>query len=564
MAESGSPGPAAIPYMIRSMSNDSPVALSTLPASRGERRLLAAVVLLSVVTLLAVAPFAKQRLPQIAAFLPVYQSALVVCDLVTATLLFGQFAILRSRALLVLAGGYLFSAAMAVLHALSFPGLLSPAGVFGSGPQTTAWLYFMWHAGFAAALVAYALLPRAAGPGPRAGSAGGVIAAAIAVALAAAVALMLLATAGHDFLPVIMRGDEDSPAKYAVAWATWLTTLAALPLLWRRRPLSVLDLWLTAVVCAWLCDVALAAVFNAGRFSLGWYAGRVYGLAASSFVLAVLLLENGELYARLARALEGERSERRRAEERTEQLDEANASLEHRIAERTAELERSSRELHEIATAGASAREQEKSRVARELHDELAQALTALKMDLAWLKERAPRGDGVGAKLEEMHALLDATVAATRRISADLRPLVLDDLGLVAATQWLVEGFRQRHGIECTLLIDPPGLELGDPHATAVFRIVQESLTNVARHAGASRVEVELRLGSDAIRVRVRDDGRGFEPAGPRRPASFGLVGLRERAHLVSGRIEIDTAPGRGTTVEVWIPLAPGAERAGG
>jgi signal transduction histidine kinase len=520
---------------------ESRIVLSTLPADRGQRGLAAAMVLVSAAVFVAVAPFARQPLAQLPAFLSIYQSALIVCDLITAILLFGQFTIVRSRALLVLAGAYLFSAVMAVGHALSFPGLFAPAGLLGSGPQTTAWLYFLWHLGFPAAIIAYALLGHKPAPTAAQG-AGRAIAGASAAAAAGAIALIFLATAGHDALPVIMRGNDDVPAKYAVAWGTWLVTLAALPALWRRRPLSVLDLWLMVVICAWLFDVALAAVFNAGRFSLGWYAGRAYGLAASSFVLAVLLLENSALYARLARTAE---------------------SLERRVGERTAELQvsnrellRSREELHEIAAASSTAREQEKSRIARELHDELGQSLTALRMDLEWLKARSLTGDeAVAAKIAAMRELLDTTVAATRRIAADLRPLMLDDLGLVPAAEWLAENFERHHGIECRLEIDPPELDLADPQSTAVFRIMQESLTNVARHAGASLVEVSLGRVNGHLRLRVRDNGRGFDPAAPRRPNAFGLTGLRERAHLVGGQVSLETAPGRGTTIEVSIPL---------
>jgi PAS domain S-box-containing protein len=219
-------------------------------------------------------------------------------------------------------------------------------------------------------------------------------------------------------------------------------------------------------------------------------------------------------------------------------------------------LQRSREELREFATVASTVREQEKSRIARELHDELAQALTALKMDVLWVKERLPAGqEQLFAKFAAMQILLDSTVTATRRISADLRPLMLDDLGLIPAAEWLVQNFTQRHGIHCELAIDPPELELRDPHATAVFRILQESLTNVARHAHASLVQISLDGNDGEIMLRVRDNGRGFDPGGPRKPSSFGLVGLRERAYLLDGEIKFDTAPGKGTVIEVRIPL---------
>src|SRR3979490_747370 len=134
------------------------VFLSTLPAGRSERRLALVVVLASVVVFLAAAPFAKLPLAQIGAFIPIYESALVINDLITAVLLFGQFSILRSRALLVLASAYLFTAFMTIAHALTFPGLFAPTGLLGAGPQSTAWLYTFWHGGFPLAALAYAAL----------------------------------------------------------------------------------------------------------------------------------------------------------------------------------------------------------------------------------------------------------------------------------------------------------------------------------------------------------------------------------------------------------------------
>ena len=221
-----------------------------------------------------------------------------------------------------------------------------------------------------------------------------------------------------------------------------------------------------------------------------------------------------------------------------------------------AELRRSRDELRELAAAAISVREQEKSRVARELHDELAQALTALKMDVNWLKERLPAGQQpLLSKVESMQDMLDTTVKATRRISSDLRPLMLDDLGLIPAAEWLVNNFTQRSGIECGFSVDPPDLALQDPHATAIFRILQESLTNVARHARASRVDVTLDGSDGELTLRVRDNGCGFAAGDPRKPNSFGLLGLRERAYLLDGEVTVDTAPGRGAVIEVRIPM---------
>jgi hypothetical protein len=280
----------------RRVAQDGRVFLSTLPADQRERRLALAVIVASVAIFVIAAPFAKVPLTPVAAFIPIYQSALVINDLITAVLLFGQFSFLKSRALLVLASGYLFSAAMAVSHALTFPGLFAPTGLLNAGPQSTAWLYFIWHAAFPLFIIAYTRTIRERPEqNHRPARVRSIILLSIAVTLAGAIALTLIATAQHAILPTIMQGNKDAPAKVVVATATWMLSLIALLVLWRRRPHSVLDVWLMVVLCAWLFDSALASVLNAGRYDVGWYAGRVYGLLASSFVLMVLLIENSVL-----------------------------------------------------------------------------------------------------------------------------------------------------------------------------------------------------------------------------------------------------------------------------
>jgi PAS domain S-box-containing protein len=220
-------------------------------------------------------------------------------------------------------------------------------------------------------------------------------------------------------------------------------------------------------------------------------------------------------------------------------------------------LRRSKEELQELGAAAHEAREQEKSRIARELHDELAQALTALQMDVAWCKEKLPAGQGSFAqKLDRMETLLDTTVTATRRIAADLRPLMLDDLGLLPAVEWLVENFTQRTGVPCELAVSTSDLRLNKANSTAVFRIVQESLANVAKHARASRAEVSIEQNGSGVTISVRDDGLGFSPQDPRKPNSFGLVGLRERAYLLGGEVAFISAPGHGTNIEVRLPVS--------
>jgi response regulator RpfG family c-di-GMP phosphodiesterase len=253
---------------------------------------------------------------------------------ITAVLLLGQYTILRAPALLVLGCAYVFSASMAVLHALSFPGLFAKAGLLGAGPQTTAWIYFLWHAGFPLFVIAYALLrndvahaERSSRDRPRRAVSFGV-----AATLGAAAGMGFLATLGHDALPAIMTGDRDASTKFVIAMCTWLLSVVAVPVLWRGRRHSVLDLWLMVVIAVWIFEVALAAVFNAGRYDVGWYAGRIYGLLAGSFVLGVLLLENGLLYARLVKSHENERAV-------ASFLKDQNAFLDSEVKRRTREVE---------------------------------------------------------------------------------------------------------------------------------------------------------------------------------------------------------------------------------
>jgi PAS domain S-box-containing protein len=223
------------------------------------------------------------------------------------------------------------------------------------------------------------------------------------------------------------------------------------------------------------------------------------------------------------------------------------------------DLRRSREELRELSAAAHSIREQEQRRMAREIHDELGQSLTALKMDVAWMLGNLSAGSpSLTEKLDTMQAQLDETVAATRRISADLRPLMLDDLGLIPAAEWLAQTFSERTGIPCKLHIRPPDIELAEPHASTLYRILQESLTNVARHAKASEVDVVIEQTDGALTLSVKDDGRGFSQAEARAQKTYGLLGVRERTLLLGGDASVTSEPGRGTTVDVRIPVKAG------
>lgn len=220
-----------------------------------------------------------------------------------------------------------------------------------------------------------------------------------------------------------------------------------------------------------------------------------------------------------------------------------------------AELIQSRRRLRELSAFLQNVREEERTHIARELHDELGQALTALRIDLDWLGSRLPDAEkGVADKLGMMKGLVANTVESVRRISQDLRPGVLDDLGLAAAIEWQVDQFEARTGIRCTLDLDREEYEVSDSIATSVFRIIQEALTNVARHADADRAWIGVAESAGVISLEVRDNGKGFDEQAGQKKKSYGLLGIRERVHMLDGKVEIVSAVGQGTVVRASIP----------
>ncbi|OQW57379.1 MAG: hybrid sensor histidine kinase/response regulator [Proteobacteria bacterium SG_bin9] len=289
------------------MKDEQATALVTLPVSDTDRKLALAVVLVSTLLFCIAVPFAKVPLAPAPAFVAFYQSALAVNDIITAVLLYTQFRILGSRGLLLLASGYLFTAATALVHAMTFPGLLAPTGLFGAGSQTTVWLYMLWHAGFPLLVLGYVM----AGQGRIANHVPpwrSILRSIFGVGAAVAIATFLV-TQTHDMLPVLLRQGRYTPAMIGVVSSVWLLSVAALVALWRRKPRSTLDVWLMVTMCAWLFDIALSAVLNAARFDLGFYAGRIYGLCAATFVLIILLVQTGALQTQLSRLLESIRQQ---------------------------------------------------------------------------------------------------------------------------------------------------------------------------------------------------------------------------------------------------------------
>jgi signal transduction histidine kinase len=219
-------------------------------------------------------------------------------------------------------------------------------------------------------------------------------------------------------------------------------------------------------------------------------------------------------------------------------------------------LERSQDMLRHLAAHLETVREEQRADIARELHDELGQALTALKMDVSWLSRRLSEDDpSLREKMASMRELIDKTIETTKRITTELRPGLLDDLGLAAAVEWQAEQFQKSTGIKCKATIDFPEIRLPGELSTALFRTLQESLTNVARHSEASRVIVTLKGDHNQVELIVKDNGKGISKRQLSSPKSFGLIGMRERTHYLGGEASITGARGKGTTVAVRFPI---------
>lgn len=220
------------------------------------------------------------------------------------------------------------------------------------------------------------------------------------------------------------------------------------------------------------------------------------------------------------------------------------------------ELERSREQLRNLYANLQSVREKERTNIARELHDELGQLLTALNTDLIMLQRKIPESEvALVKKTDAMVKLVDMTMNTLKRIYMDLRPGMLDHLGLIDAIRWQMEEFRKRSAIECTIITEPDEIDLDAELSTTIFRIFQETLTNILRHAEATKVHVRIRKRKKTIDLVVRDNGKGIREEALTKTDSFGLLGIRERAIALGGTAEISGEKGKGTTVNVRIPL---------
>ncbi|WDT75276.1 MAG: response regulator [Candidatus Manganitrophus sp.] len=242
------------------------------------------------------------------------------------------------------------------------------------------------------------------------------------------------------------------------------------------------------------------------------------------------------------------------------EMQEAVRRREHRQADE--ELRNSRQQLRDLAARLDSIREKERAWIAREIHDELGQLFTSIKYELSLLRKRIVKQEGhseaktdIEERLKSTSDLVDTAIKTVQKIATELRPGILDDLGLMAAIEWQASEFQQRTGISCRLRSDLQIVQLDREQATAVFRIFQEVLTNIVRHAGATRVEIRIKEKAGHLYLEVKDDGRGITGEEVADPKSLGILGMRERVLLLNGEIEISGGPKRGTHVRLKIPL---------
>jgi PAS domain S-box-containing protein len=222
-------------------------------------------------------------------------------------------------------------------------------------------------------------------------------------------------------------------------------------------------------------------------------------------------------------------------------------------------IKRSQKELRSLTAYLQNIREEERMLIAREIHDELGQSLTGIKIDISWLKKKLGNivgpADPIQTKIDTLLALTESTIATTRELSLSLRPGILDDLGLVVAINWEIKRFKEKTGIICTFQSDVEEITIPEKHTTTLFRISQECLTNIARHANATKVEITLIEKGENLILEIEDNGKGITTEQIRNPLSLGILGMRERIKNLKGKFHISGTPGKGTKVKVALPV---------
>ncbi|MGB9273168.1 MAG: MASE4 domain-containing protein [Pseudolabrys sp.] len=516
-----------------------PLIIAATPASKQERGVALAIILILALVFIAIAPFASVKLPRVDAFVPALQTVLCVTDLITAALLFSLYSIQPLPGLLALASGYIFSGLFAFLQTLAFPGAYSPSGLIGDQLSSAPYLFFLWHIAFPLAVTVYALSddrPRANDPLGRSTKA--TIAITIACTLVLTAGLTWAVTAGARYLPSLFVDQmRQAPITSYIAAAIWILSAAALVLLYFRKRTS-LAVWLMVTLFATLPDLTLTTVLTSVRFTLGWYTARSYALIASCTVLIVLLAQTVWLYARLAQTTVLLRRERAN---RLMSLDAATGAIAHEIAQ----------PLAAIATRGSTI--------------------------LNWLKRTPPN-------LGEVRTSAIAVVEASRRadeIVSSVRALFrktdhrrnlihLDDVARE------VLGLLQ-HDLESNQVVVATEYRVNLPPVRADHVQLQQIVLNLVKNAieamssvptDSRHVRVVTKLnGNSTVLLSVQDSGHGitaedqdrvFDPFFTTKPTGMGL-GLaicRTVAQDHGGDLRLVETSSHGSIFEIELPIA--------
>jgi signal transduction histidine kinase len=460
--------------------------LSALPPSLAQRRLAFAVMTaLILAALITVGPFSTFRPGRIDAFVPTYGTALFVTDSITAVLLFAQFSIVRSRALAVLASGYLFAGLILIPWMLTFPGVFAPGGLLGAGLYSAQWLYNLRALGFPVFVIAYALLKDAdpTKKGPWQGSVAASILSSVAVIAALVWAATVLVTAWHALLPRTMLDPVHfSPLRLYIAGCQIGLSVAALIVLWLRLR-SVLDLWLMVVMCAYAIEPGLTVFPAPVRFSMGFYAGTVYALVAGSLLLFVLLYETTALYGQLLRAILGQRRER---EARLLTGDAVAATVAHEIKQPLSAM-----------TMNANASLRWLDRAAPDIDE----AKAALQRIVA-------NGHRAGAVIENVRALFKRD--ARPRTSLDVNTLIREALALVRD-----ELQTHRIAVQADYSQLSPRIEGNQVQLQQVLvNLITNAIDSMATGDGERVLFLRSKVhDSGSLMVSVEDVGKGIEPS---------------------------------------------------
>jgi signal transduction histidine kinase len=482
-------------------------------------------------------PFGAAELAHVTAFIPVVDTALLFSDLLTATLLFAQASVLRSRALVALATGYLFSALIIVPHGLTFPGAFSPTGLLGAGVNTTITLYFFWHATLPIAVICYQALKASDEQAPLDyRSVRRVIAGSAAAATVLVVLLTVLTTAGHELLPQVMRDGASwsASAVFKVTPVLAILFVAAIVTVLHRRA-SVLDLWLSIALWAWLLELVLLTTTST-RYSVGWYTGRIAGLSSGVFVLLALLSETNRLYARLAIAATTHQRER---DSRLVAMGAVAASMVHEVKQPLAAI---------VANAHAG------RRLLRRRPDGSDQ-LPAIFTEIA--------ADGCRAVdvVEGVRALFGGP---RTRAKLDVNSVIVDAVATIAG-----ELAAQRIAVDLRLT---EGLPFVDGDSRQINLALLNLLTNaqeaMASVVGRARtITVWSTLDKYDLLIAVEDSGAGidperseriFEPFFTTKPrgSGMGLYLCRSIVEQHGGSVRAEPRDRAGTVFTITLPVA--------